>query len=187
MTICKWKACLCAHGWQQELGLNYWETYALVMSWSTVWLVLILSLIAILCSHQVDYVQAYLQADIDCDIYMEVLAGFHIINDSLTRDRMAARNTNSWDYILKLCKNLYGLKQARHNWFQKLCQGLLDCGFMQSKIDPCLFWCNGIFLVMCIDDCLNFAKTNNIIDTLIESLQMEFTLMDEGDINGFSE
>ena len=66
--IRKWKARLCAHGGQQELGVNYWETYAPVVSWSTVRLVLSLSLIAKMQSWQVDYVQAYPQADIDCDI-----------------------------------------------------------------------------------------------------------------------
>ena len=35
-TISKWKACLCPHGGQQELGMNYWETYAPVVNWSTV-------------------------------------------------------------------------------------------------------------------------------------------------------
>ena len=44
-AIIKWKARLCAHGGMQTKGINYWETYSLVVSWTTVCLVLILSLI----------------------------------------------------------------------------------------------------------------------------------------------
>jgi len=117
MMIRKWKARLCAHGGQQELSVNYWETYAPVVSWSTVQLVLSLSLIANMQSRQVDYVQAYPQADVDCDIYMDVPAGFHIVDDTLSCSRTAAQNTNSRDYILKLWKNLYGLKQAGRTGF----------------------------------------------------------------------
>ena len=38
---------------------------------------------------------------------------------------------------------------------------------------------------MYIDDCLMFAKTADIIENLIASLRTEFTLTDEGDVNGF--
>ena len=88
--IWKWKARLCAHGGQQELGMNYWETYAPIVSWSTVWLVLSLSLIAKMQSQKVNYVQAYPQADVDCDIYMDVPAGFHVVADTLSQSRTAA-------------------------------------------------------------------------------------------------
>ena len=43
--IIKWKARLCTHGRMQTKGVNYWETYLPVVSWTTFCLVLILSLI----------------------------------------------------------------------------------------------------------------------------------------------
>jgi hypothetical protein len=42
-TILKYKACLCIDGSKQEHGRDYWETYAPVISWSTVRLLLLLS------------------------------------------------------------------------------------------------------------------------------------------------
>ena len=117
VMIQKWKAWLCAQGGQQELGMNYWETYAPVVSFSTVGLVLSLSLIAKMQSQQVNYIQVYPQAGIDCDIYMDVPAGFHIVADTLSCSHTAVQNTNSRDYVLKLRKNLYGLKQAGCNCF----------------------------------------------------------------------
>jgi hypothetical protein len=35
-TISKYKACLNTHGRQQELGVNYWDTYAPVVHWMSV-------------------------------------------------------------------------------------------------------------------------------------------------------
>ena len=37
--ICNYKARLNAHGGQQELGINYWETYSPVVMWKTVRLI----------------------------------------------------------------------------------------------------------------------------------------------------
>ena len=184
-TISKWKAHLCPHGGQQEHSINYWETYAPVVNWSTVHLVLILSLLTGLASRQIDYVQAYTQAPLDCDLYMHVPAGFHVHNMSLDFSNGQRTNIDDQNYILKLRKNLYGLKQAGNNWFRRLRKGLLSRGFKQSKIDPCLFLRKDVVLVVYVDDCLLFARKPETLDNLITSLQQEFTLTDEGDVGAF--
>ena len=38
-----------------------------------------------------------------------------------------------------LCRYIYGLKQAAHDWNQLLRRALLDWGFTQSQADPCLY------------------------------------------------
>ncbi len=53
-ALLKHKARLCVDGSQQQLGRDYWETYAPVISWSTVRLILLLSTILGLKSRQVD-------------------------------------------------------------------------------------------------------------------------------------
>ena len=47
-----------------------------------------------------DVKTAYLHADIDCDIYLEQLAGFE----------------TSGNKVCHLKKSLYGLKQSSRNW-----------------------------------------------------------------------
>jgi hypothetical protein len=79
-SINKWKARLNAHGGKQLQGVNYWDTYAPVVNWSTVRLVMILSLLNGFHSRQVDFVQAYTQAPLDCPIYLEVPAGYDIVD-----------------------------------------------------------------------------------------------------------
>ena len=42
--------------------------------------------------------------------------------------------------VLKLLKNLYGLKQASHNWYEMIKKGLEDRGFVTSKAYTCVFY-----------------------------------------------
>jgi Reverse transcriptase (RNA-dependent DNA polymerase) len=44
-TIYKWKACLNIDGGKQTHGVDYWDTYAPVTSWSTIRLILLVSII----------------------------------------------------------------------------------------------------------------------------------------------
>jgi hypothetical protein len=62
----KWKARLNVHGGKQEHGVNYWETYSPVVSWTTIRLYLTLSILNNWCTRQVDFVLAFPQADIEC-------------------------------------------------------------------------------------------------------------------------
>jgi hypothetical protein len=97
--VYKWKARLNVHGGRQELGVNYWETYAPVVNWFTIRLFLILSILNKWHSRQIDFVLAYPQADIECEMYMEMPAGFKY-------------DTNKGSHVLRLKKNIYGQKQA---------------------------------------------------------------------------
>ena len=68
------------------------------MQRSTIRLLLTISMALGLKSEQVDYSNAFVQADIDGEVFMELPEEFH--------------STGGEDYVLKLKKSLYGLKQA---------------------------------------------------------------------------
>ena len=70
--VYKRKARLNLHGGKQEHGVNYWETYAPVVGWSTIRLFLISMILNKWTSKQVDFVLAFPQADIECDMYMDI-------------------------------------------------------------------------------------------------------------------
>jgi hypothetical protein len=80
-TLLKHKARLCVDGSQQEFGRDFWETYAPVVSWSTVHVLLLLLNILRLNTHQVDYTQAFPQAPLDDPVYMRMPQGWHITPD----------------------------------------------------------------------------------------------------------
>jgi Reverse transcriptase (RNA-dependent DNA polymerase). len=165
---------LCVDGSCQQHGIDYHDTYSPVVSWTTVRLLLILSKLLNLSSHKVDYVQAFPQAPLEGeDVYMELPAGYTV--------KSANKNV-----VLKLKKNLYGLKQAAYNWHELLKSGLLKLGFKQSQVEPCLFMKQDIVCLLYVDDTLFFSTDDKLIDKHISALQsLQFELTDEGDIDTF--
>lgn len=72
---------------------------------------------------------------------------------------------------------MYALQQAGNNWFDALCASLIACGFHQSTNDPCLVICNDCILLIYVDNCLLFAKSKNVLDSILDSLEQDFVIM----------
>ena len=135
-------------------------------------------------SRQVDFVSTYTQAPLDTDVYMNMPIGFIIEDGSLIfTDKPTAGNISV--YILRLDKNLYCLHQAGSNWFDTLRTSLLTYGFHQSLVDPCLFLCHNIVLVLYVDDCLLFTKNPAILDTFLPQLGCHFVSTSGPDVGAF--
>jgi hypothetical protein len=145
---------------------------------------MILSLLSDLHTKQVDYVQAYTQADPDAEIYMSIPRGFHVVDGKL-KFNMDSPTYHDKAHILKLKKNAYGLRQGGHLFWKKLRDDLTKRGFLQSKIDQCLFLRGDCIIVTYVDDCLFFVKDPKTIEELLVSLRKEFVLTDEGDVRNF--
>ncbi len=94
------KARLNLHGGKQVYGMNYYKTYAPVVTWFAIRLIITFGIIFHWALCQVDFVMAYQQAPIEGDIYMELPQG------------IKTATGNSKDHVLKLLKNIYGQKQA---------------------------------------------------------------------------
>ena len=62
---------------------------------------------------------------------------------------------------------------------------LTAMGFKQGLVDPCLFFRNGIVLVIYIDDCLIFTPEKQRADNFIKELEKRFTIEEEGDITNY--
>ena len=76
-------------------------------------------------TRQVDYTNAFAQADIKEEVYVEYP---RLFGPASGKDR-----------VLRLCKSLYGLRQAPRTFFEKLKSGLEERGWIQSIVDSCLF------------------------------------------------
>ena len=70
--IYKYKARLNAHGGQQVHCIHYWDTYAPVVSWFAIRMMLTLVLLHKWSTLTMDFVLAYPQADVDSEIYMKL-------------------------------------------------------------------------------------------------------------------
>jgi hypothetical protein len=149
-TLNKHKARLCANGGMQTWGQNYWETYALVVNWASVQLILAIAKVHSLSSKSIDFMLAFPQTDLEIPVYMELPIGF---------DPQEKEYCKS--YVLRLNKSLYRLKQAGYNWFAKLSNGLQDCGFVQSSIDPCVFFNHNCIVLAYVEDCIIIGDTHD--------------------------
>ena len=179
--VYKWKARLNIHGGRQEYGVNFWETYAPVIAWTTIRQFLVLSLLNGWETRQVDFVLAYPQADIECPMYMDIPQGY---------DCKGSRK----DHCLELKKNLYGQKQAGRVWNEYLHEGLLARGFKQSEVDMCLYYRGRVAMLIYTDDGIFCAPTQGDIDEVMAILQAPagkrneyraFKMTDEGDISDY--
>jgi hypothetical protein len=117
-VLLKHKARICTDGSQQQHGVDYWETYAPVLSWSTVWLLLSLASIHGWKSSQIDFTQAFTQPPIDEDIYMHIPQGWHVGKGALAQHENPKHRDGA--HYIKLEKSLYGIKQAARAWFHFL-------------------------------------------------------------------
>ena len=68
--ITKYKARLNAHGVQTKEGIQYFDTYSLVVQWVTVRILMILSILENLHNRSIDFVLAFPQAELECDVFM---------------------------------------------------------------------------------------------------------------------
>ncbi|GMF40654.1 unnamed protein product [Phytophthora fragariaefolia] len=124
--VVRHRARITIKGCQQEYGVNFWDTYAPVVSHESVKLVLLLALHYGLPCEDVEFVTAFLSGPIgdDVEIYMEMPDYF---NDGSGR-------------VCRLLRSLYGLKQAPLIWYKMLDEHLRSCGFKRSKMDNGVYW-----------------------------------------------
>ena len=174
--LLKHKARLCAHGGMQKWGESYWETYSPTVNWLSVRALLAISLINNLSTSTVDFTLAFPQVDLDIDVFMELPTG--MVGPDGSRKR----------YVLKLNKSLYGLKQASHNWFMYLCNSLENRGYVASSSDKCVFFKEGIILLIYVDDILIIGQDDSIVNDFKKSMQEGsegFVFTDGGSVESY--
>ena len=129
-----------------------------MVNWLSVQLVLRIAIMENLPIQAINFVLAFLQAKLDVPIFMELPMGFTV------------EGGNCREFIIGFKKSLYGLKQSRLNWFEKLKQGLEDRKFIQSKVDPCVFISKYVLVLTYVNDFIILAKEKSEIEWLIKSL-----------------
>jgi len=106
--------------------VDYNETFAPVVSLTTMRTILALASYHDLELEQMDVVTAFLNGDLNEDIYMSIPEGF--------------RNPSNSNKVCELQKSLYGPKQSPRQWYAKMHSYLVnELGFHSSKNDPCLY------------------------------------------------
>ena len=129
-------------------------------------------------THQMDVKMAYLNAPIDCDIYIQQPEGFEKIGK------------NGETLVCKLKKSLYGLKQSGRNWNNMLHNYLCEEKFTQSLADPCVYTRNSeadelVILIIWVADIIISATTLDLLTSVKETLCRKFKMKDLGKLSWF--
>ena len=173
-TPTKYKARFCVRGDMEVKGVDYFESYSPVVQWSTVRLLLIMSIVHGMHTRQVDYVNAFAQAPLpqNEECYIEMPQGFHDDGD---------------DTVLMLKKTLYGKSDSPLRFFNLLKDTLEKHGFKQLvDIDACLFVHKKIICLTYVDDCLWFSLDEKCMDDIIDDIDKVLTLTVESkDVSAF--
>lgn len=151
-----------ALGYFQREGIDYYDTYAPVVSMSSIRTIISIAASMDLEMKQFDICTAFLNGELQEEIYIHQPPGY---DDGSGR-------------VCKLVKGLYGLKQSPRAWNSKFNQVMMSANFTRSKLDLCVYTKihGDTFIIMClyVDDGLIFAKTSAELDYVIELLKSNF-------------
>lgn len=171
--VYKWKSRLNLGGHKMIYGKHYEETYAPALSWATIRLFLILSIVFGWKTRQIDFVLAYPQADIPRPTFMELPRGVNF--PGLDRNK----------HCLQIKKNVYGGKDSGRTWFLHLKKGLESIGFEQSQHDDCVFYRDTTIFLVYTDDSIILDKDESKVERCVSDLSKIFEISDEGTLEDY--
>ncbi|GJY26329.1 ribonuclease H-like domain-containing protein [Tanacetum coccineum] len=124
-TLSRYKARLVANGSTQQFGVDFDETFSLVVKLDTIHTVLSLVVSRQWPIHQLDVKNAFFNGDLFETVYMHQPPGF-----------VDSRYPH---HVCLLQRSLYGLKQAPRAWFQLFAGYVTRADFYHSRCDSSLF------------------------------------------------
>ena len=146
--IDKFKARLVAKGFKQKADLDFFDTFSPVTRITSIRLLIAIAAIFDLKIHQMDVKTAFLNGDLEEEIYMDQPEGFV--------------EPGQESKVCKLTKSLYGLKQASKQWHEKFNSCMIKNGCKSNECDKYIYsksWNNlHVIISLYMDDILILAQ-----------------------------
>ena len=117
--------------------------------------------------HQVDVTTAFLNGELEEEVFMRQPEGFV--------------TPGKEQFVCRLKKSIYGLKQSPRCWNMVLDGFLKDIGFVQANSDPCIYITSGgepLLLGVYVDDIALASKSCARLEEVKKVLAQKFDIKD---------
>jgi hypothetical protein len=173
-SIDRYKARLVAKGFKQRYGIDYEDTFSLVVKATTNRLLLSV-VVSNGWSIRLDVQNVYLHGVLEEEVYMRQPPGYE--------------SKEHPNFVCRLDKAIYGLKQALRAWYARLSSKLIHLGFAASTGDMSLFFYKDknitMYVLIYVDDIIVISSSPNATAALLRNLDKEFALKDLKDLHYF--
>ena len=147
-------------GFTQCLGIDFHETFSMVVKPATIRSVLSLAISHSWPIHQLDVKDAFLHYLLTETVYCSQPAGFE--------------DSTYPDFVCRLNCSLYGLKQAPRAWCSRFASYLLKLAFVEAKSDTSLFIYhqdNNTMYLLYMDNIVLMASSLALLHHIIAAIQ----------------
>ncbi|GKA43538.1 auxin efflux carrier component 2 [Tanacetum coccineum] len=171
-TIEKYKARLVAKGYHQKKGQDFFDTYSPVTRITSIRTLIAIAAIHNLIIHQMDVKTAFLNGELDEEIYMQQPEGFVVKGQE--------------HKVYKLVKSLYDLKQAPKQWHEKFDYTLLSNDFQINECDKCVYvkqYKNAFVIIFLYVDDMLIMGTNMDVINQTKKMFSSFDMKDMGEVD----
>ena len=170
-SIERYKARLVAKGFTQKEGVDFNETFSPVSTKDAFRLIMALVAHHDMELHQMDVKTAFLNGELEEEIYMKQPEGFI--------------EPGKEHLVCKLNMSIYGLKQASRQWYLKFDAVVSDFGFKENQVDECVYMKSEgkdfIFLILYVDDILLASTSVTLLNHTKSFLSNNFDMKDLGE------
>ena len=150
-NVLKYKARLVAKGFMEKFGIDYEDIFAPVANFNTIRTAFAIAAAKNWTVYQDDQKTAFLNASLEKAKWIKLPDG----------------------KVALITKALYGLKESPREWFKTYLQFMIEEGFTQSKVDPCLFFKRDILVNLYVDDTLS-TGVDSIVKLFRQNLRRRF-------------
>ncbi|GJV45927.1 retrovirus-related pol polyprotein from transposon TNT 1-94 [Tanacetum coccineum] len=173
--ILKNKARLVAHGYRQEEGIDFEESFTSVARLEAINIFLAFAAHMNMVVYQMDVKTVFLNGNLREEVYVSQPDGFVDLDNP--------------NHVYKLKKALYGLKQAPRAWYDMLSSFLISQDFSKGLVDPTLFIHKEgkelLLVQVYVDDIIFAASTPELCDLFAKIMCSKFKMSMMGKISFF--
>ena len=163
---CRRKARFFAKGYRQVKGIDYQESFAPVVRYDSLRVIMAITAARNLELIQLDVTTAFLNGLIDELVYIAQPEGYVVPGQE--------------HEVCRLNKGIYGICQASRIWNKTLHDALIQYGLLQSTADPCVYYriTPTCFLIIAVwvDDGLVAGNSMDSIDDIVHYLNRKFEI-----------